>query len=177
MTGSDSHPIRYFVCASRTGIVLPRDTEGKGLSDLPQGARLICGGAGTQSQRCLTQVSFYHSRCPCSCSGFVPNHPSSLGLSHGSPHLPPTAASSQEAWGLQLSHQLGREVQMPGLKEEKKKDGQVSSVRSSYCPCLSAKLSGTQGWVQPVHGSPGHPEREQNHQGQGKDRQFLLATP
>lgn len=44
-----------------------------------------------------------------------------LGLSPGSPHLPPTAASSQEAWRLQLYHQLGREVQMFGLKEEIRK--------------------------------------------------------
>lgn len=99
-----------------------------------------------------------------------------LGLSHGFPHLPHTAASSQEAWGLQLSHQLGREVQMLGLKEGKKKDGQVSSMRSSYLSlvCLQSCLA-HRAWVQPVHGSPGHPEREQNHQGTGKDRQFLTC--
>ena len=93
-----------------------------------------------------------------------------LGLSSGSPHLPPTAASSQEAWGLQLYHQLGREVQMLGLKEGKKKDGQASSLGSSYLSlvCLQSCLA-HRGWVQPVHGSPGHPEREQNHQQTGKD--------
>lgn len=87
-----------------------------------------------------------------------------LGLSQPWLSSSPTHNSQQpRARGLQLSHQLGRGDQMLGLKEEKKKDGQAPSLGSSYLSFVGLQSClGQRGWAQPVHGSPGHPEREQN---------------
>ena len=152
MTRSDLRPIQYLVYSSRTGIVLPvapwKIRRCKGLSDLPQGAKLVCRGAGTRSQVGLTPGF----SLPLTLNLFLlwprpsPSFPHWALADRGSPHLPPTTASSQEAWGLQLSHQLGRGDQMLGLKEEKKKRWTSPKPRVLLpVICLSAKLSGTEG--------------------------------
>ena len=98
MTRSDLRPIQYLVYSSRTGIVLPvapwKIRRCKGLSDLPQGAKLVCRGAGTRSQVGLTPGF----SLPLTLNLFLlwprpsPSFPHWALADRGSPHLPPTTA-------------------------------------------------------------------------------------
>lgn len=143
MTTSDLHPTQDFLLHQRWDCPSQRACDGQvsGVVICPREQSECAGSWDSEPGLSDSMVLSPALCCPWCCSG----HPPAVGLTHPwPPQPPPSAASSQEAWGLRFYPQLGRWARYLGLKRKERWTSPKPRVLLPVTS-LSAKSSGTEG--------------------------------